>query len=685
MDFVKREYNLGKATERGGGIMSVDISRFVDTALKEKTNLYSPVIETIVNSIEAIRETERSDGKIIIKPIRSAQIPMDTEALPDVVGFIVEDNGIGFNMENRNAFDTLFTDYKVEMGGMGVGRFIFLKYFKNARFSSIYKDNGKYRKREFTLGSKTDIIEHEDDNEIEASDTLTIVTLDGLRQQGYDKGLDTIAKKLLERILVFFVDDRFECPTIILREKDSEIILNNLIGNDQDIQPIHSEQFSLSGFKTPEGKTTPIEFLVKIYKIIYPGGLTSKLCLTAHGRVVTETSISKYIPEFKDDFVDKDGETTKNYRIVAYILGNYLDDNVTFERGRFNFPTEEGADVLYPLSQQTIEKRSTSIVEKILKDQVYTRRQKRVDAFRKYVDESAPWYKTYLKELDFSSIPSDLDAQTMEVELQKIRFKKEQLAKSELTKIINNPKSELFAKANDLVKHIQEAGSSDLTHYVALRKIVLELLKKLLGIKDDGKYNKEADIHNIIFPMKNDSDTIRYEKHNLWILDEKFNFTELITSDKAIDKTIKDRPDLLIYDKKMAYRSGNDKSNPVTIFEFKQPHRYDFINLSTREDPIEQIKRYTIEIRERKYLTPEGREIQVDDDTPFYGYLVCDFNQDVRNWLYKEKNLIPMSDGMGFFFWFTNIRLYLEVLTWDKLLKDSELRNKIFFKKLGLI
>ena len=666
------------------GEMSVNISRFVDTALKEKTTLYSPVIEAIVNSIEAIREAKRPDGKIIIKPIRSTQIPMDSEALPDITGFVVEDNGIGFNTENRNAFDTLFTDYKVNMGGLGVGRFIFLKYFKNARFSSIYRDNGKYRKREFTLGSKTDIIENETDNPIEASDTSTIVTLDGLRQQGYDKKLDTIAKKLLERILIFFVDDRFECPAIILRENDSEIILNSLIGNGQDIQPVHSEQFSLSGLKTSEGETTPREFLAKIYKIIYPGSLTSKLYLTAHGRVVTDNSISKYIPEFKDEFFDKDGEVTRNYRIVAYILGKYLDDNVNFERGRFNFPVE-GSDAFYPLSQQAIEKESANIIEKIFKDQVLPRRQKRIDTFRKYVDESAPWYKTYLKELDLSAIPGDLDEQTMETELQKIRFKKEQLAKSELTRIIHNPKIDLFAKAHESIKSVQEAGINDLAHYVALRKIVLELLKKLLEIKGSGEYNKEREIHNLIFPVKSDSETTNYSEHNLWILDEKLNFTELVTSDKAIDKTIKDRPDLIIYDRKMVYRSGNDKGNPVTIFELKQPGRYDFINLSAKEDPIEQIKRYVIEIKHEKHLTPEGREIQVDDNTPFYGYLICDFNEDVRNWLLETKDLIPMSDGMGYFGWFTNIRLYLEVITWDKLLKDSELRNRIFFKKLGLV
>lgn len=664
--------------------MSVDITRFVDTVLKEKTTVYSPIIEAVVNSIEAIWETGRSDGKIIIKPIRKSQSSMDSEAKADVMGFVVEDNGIGFNIENTKAFDTMCTSNKAEGGGKGLGRFIFLKYFNNANFSSIYKDNGKYRKRVFSLGLKTDIIENMADDPIEASDTLTTVTLKGLKQQSYDKVLDTIAKKLLERILIFFVDDRFSCPTIILREDNREIILNQLIGNDQDIQPIHTEQFSLSGFKIPGVETTPIEFLAKIYKIVYPGGLTSKVYLTANGRVVTETSISKYIPEFKDDFIDKDGEQNKNYRIAAYIIGNYLDENVTFERGKFNFP-EESTAIGYPLSQKAIEKHSTSIVEKILTDQVCTRRQERKDAFKKYVDESAPWYKTYLDEIDYTSIPSDLNEQIMETELHKIKSKKEQLAKSELRKVINDPKIELYAKVRESVKLVQQAGVSDLIHYIALRKIVLDLLKKLLEIKDNGEYSKEAEVHNLIYPIRSGSEITNYSDHNLWILDEKLNFTEAITSDKPIDDPDGARPDLIIYDIKWAYRSDNEKSNPITIFEFKKPGRYDFINLSTKEDPIEQIKRYVIEIRHKRRLTTQGREIQVDDNTPFYGYLICDFNEEVRNWLREQKNLNPMPDGMGYFGWFDGIRLYLEVITWDKLLKDSEQRNKIFFKKLGFI
>ncbi|MFC2002982.1 hypothetical protein ACFLV4_03440 [Chloroflexota bacterium] len=273
----------------------------------------------------------------------------------------------------------------------------------------------------------------------------------------------------------------------------------------------------------------------------------------------------------------------------------------------------------------------------------------------------------------------------MEAALQKVKFQKEQLAKAELKKIIDNPKTELFAKANDLVKHIQEAGSSDLTHYVALRKIVLEWLTELLGIKDDGKYNKEADIHNIIFPMKNTSETTSYADHNLWILDEKLNFTEYVSSDKALDKKGGSRPDLLIFDKRMVYRGGNEKSNPVTIFEFKQPQRDDFTNQSTEEDPIEQIIRYARDIKDGKFKTPEGRDMYIDENTPFYGYVICDFTKKVTDWLYGIKEFTSMPDGQGYFRWFSNNKLYMEVLAWDKILKDAELRNKIFFHKLGIV
>jgi hypothetical protein len=76
--------------------------------------------------------------------------------------------------------------------------------------------------------------------------------------------------------------------------------------------------------------------------------------------------------------------------------------------------------------------------------------------------------------------------------------------------------------------------------------------------------------------------------------------------------------------------------------------------------------------------------VLVADNTPFYGYVVCDLNEKVHKWLKREKNFKAMPDGMGWFNWYENINLYIEVLSWDKVLKDADMRNKIFFHKLGL-
>ena len=132
------------------------------------------------------------------------------------------------------------------------------------------------------------------------------------------------------------------------------------------------------------------------------------------------------------------------------------------------------------------------------------------------------------------------------------------------------------------------------------------------------------------------------------------------------------------------FRGDNEASNPVTIFEFKKPQRDDFVNPSSKEDPVQQIIRYVNHVREGKFKTPEGRKILIADNTPFYGYVVCDLSSKVEKWLDTEKDFKPMPDGLGWFQWRENINLYMEVLSWDKVLKDAEMRNKIFFHKLGI-
>ena len=191
-------------------------------------------------------------------------------------------------------------------------------------------------------------------------------------------------------------------------------------------------------------------------------------------------------------------------------------------------------------------------------------------------------------------------------------------------------------------------------------------------------------VHDIIFPRKGHSDATPFQDHNLWLVDERLNFTTWVSSDLPLNGKDSDRPDLLVYNKRVFFRGDNEASNPITIFEFKKPQRDDFANPSSDDDPVKQIIRYVNEIRDGKYKTPEGRKIQVAENTPFYGYVVCDLTPKVEKWLEREKDFTPMPDHLGWFHWMGNINLYIEVISWDKVLKDAKMRNRILFQKLGI-
>ena len=162
------------------------------------------------------------------------------------------------------------------------------------------------------------------------------------------------------------------------------------------------------------------------------------------------------------------------------------------------------------------------------------------------------------------------------------------------------------------------------------------------------------------------------------------NFTNYLSSDIPLDSGTTERPDLVAYEKRILFRGDNEASNPVTIFEFKKPQRDDFVNSSSTEDPVQQIVRYVNNIKDGKFRTPEGKKILVADNTPFYGFVVCSLTPKVEKWLDREKNFKPMPDRQGWFLWLDNNNLYVEVLDWEKVLRDAKMRNQIFFHKLGI-
>jgi hypothetical protein len=653
--------------------------------IRANTTAYTPVVETIVNAIQAIESTGRGNGKVTVRALRSTQLETDG-GLPAIVGFEIEDNGVGFTDEHRHSFDTLYSDLKIKEGGKGFGRFTCLKHFEDLHVASVFNGVTGYQKRTFSMGKDNEIIVNENLVAMAANDSGSVVHLDSLRRGSYEKKLSTLARTLVEKLLPYFITNDYTPPEIILCERDDSgsIRLNDFTSQLSDvIQEIEAPDnlFKLRGTAGEQ------EFTVRVFKFRSPKNHKSMISLVAHKREVSSTAIHNYVPEFDDDFYEKDAagnaDVEKNYILKAYVFGKYLDDNVALERGEFNF--KQDSDLIFGISQSQIESRAAQIAKDTVGDEIITRQEKKKTRVDTYVEEEAPWHKTVLDKIDLSTLPYNASNDEIESRLQRAKHSEEMQIKRDVRTILEKTDpADLVKNVSDIVSKISDTSKNDLVHYIALRRNIIDLFAKSLETNVQGDYSSEGVVHDIIFPRKGHTDITWFDDHNLWMIDERLNFTTHVSSDLPLDGRNSERPDLLVYNKRVSFRGENEASNPITIFEFKKPFRDDFVNPSSKEDPIEQIVRYVNDMRDGKYQTPQGRKLLVSDNTPFYGYVVCDLTQKVETWLRREKNFTPMPDALGWFNWYGNIRLYIEVLSWDKVLRDARMRNAVFFKKLGI-
>lgn len=670
----------------------INIDRIVRDIKTRSTSL-TPVIEAVCNSIDAIGDN-RTDGRIriVLKRDGSRDLGLEDNTVKgDIISVDIIDNGEGFTDANRDSFDTFRSGLKIDIGGKGFGRFMFLKYFSNVSVESIYRKENEFYRRTFTFGHANEIIENEA-NVLLTGDryqTGTTIHLSSIKNKDLDKGIDVIARKLVERLLVFFATGGEHTPTISIEEEDgaTSIILNNYVGPTSDIQQIGEDH----PIKV-QGREHEYEFIVKVYKIYY-SAITNKVCLTANKREVTDTSLHSYVPEFKETMSEQteDG-IQKNFMIKVYVQGDYLDDNVTTERDGFNFD-KENEDAFYELSEKMIYKEAATVAKDLFSSDIQERFNRKKKTIEHYVFSQAPWNKTLLKDVDMDSIPVGISDFELEMRFQKIKFDKETRARIAIKEYMEKSQeetndddtSQFEEDVNEILELVTESQKNDLAHYVCQRKKVIELFDELRKRMDSGKPHKESEMHNLFFPMIKTDREVDYDSNNLWLLDERFNFTQFIASDKVISKVDHKEPDLaLFYEEGKFFRNGeNVITSPIAIVEFKRPKR---TNYPDSENPINQALRYAQKILEGKYEMPDGQEkVDVDTDrTPVYIYIVCDLESKIREFAKMAGSLSISPDNEGYFGYLKDFNAYIEIKSYKKVISDAKMRNQIFFRKLGL-
>lgn len=646
------------------------------------TNVYTPLIEAIVNSIQAIEDRWNEDGEIIITLTREGQwvLSLDDEAIPEIVSIAIEDNWIWFNPVNIESFDELYSELKIERWCKGFWRFMFLKYFDTVKIESNYQDWTEYKSTRFDFWRWEDFVENQIISAATKDMSWTILYLNNLREWKFEKKLSTIARRIVDKLLIYFINDDYKCPTIRIVDGWNEEILNDYINTHKEITLVDTKNIILNSSEESE------EFNIKIFKNYYPDNRKSKIILSAHNREVTDRSISEYIPEFSENFFEEiqndKGENVKvDYFVRVYISGDYLNRNVTDDRGEFKFADKN--EMFLQFSSEDIEIEASKIIKSYFSSDVHSRSEKKIAQIKTYVEKEAPYYSDYLKDLDYSNIPYNLDNTKIEMELHRAKYEQEKDVKIWMQQILNSENGEINEKTEEIFLKLSKSKKSDLAKYVTSRKVIIDYFMKLLELQYSWKYSSENAVHNMIFPIRSSSDDTSYFEHNLWLLDERLSFTQYILSDKPLDWKNGDRTDILVFDNPMIYRWENEASNPITVFEFKRPGRDDFTNKSEEEDPIDQIIRYVMKVKAWECTNTNGRQIITGTNTPFFWYLICDLTPKVKDWLVlKNYNIMP--DAQWYFYWHSTLNLYIEVLSWDKVLKDAKMRNWVFFDALWI-
>lgn len=664
-----------------------------------------PIYESIMNSIHAIQDTPHG-GDIRIEVIRGSSASTLVPEQPPIVGFRIKDNGIGFNDNNFKSFCTSDSTFKFNVGGKGVGRFSWLKVFRDVEIESVYQENGKSYKIAFSFSGAKGISVNRKEELNNDEQSYTIVSLQNINdvyRSSIPKSINTISHHIAGHCLMAIKSVEKKLNIDITDPHDSSRF---------DINSIVDSVFSKS--TKSEFVIERVKFKLTYIRVSFPELSGNRVLFLAHKREVRNERIGNLIPVLSKKLTDN----SEQFWIWILVESKYLDDYVTPERDSFFIPETKNEDDLdLMISISDIKEKLKPQVIKDLDPYLSEIKTEHINKVNQYVQNKAPEYRYLIRVKPdlLDSIKPDLPEEKLDMELNRVRFEIETKHKESANKILNQSviNSEAYKK---LIDDENIIGKTKLATYVVHRRMILDLFKKQLSAivldpnntnnapagdttekqKSEFSYQWEKVIHDIVIPMKTTSDEIFFEKQNLWLIDERLAFHYYLASDKELNElkpivsTSDSRPDIVsfheqldgsIYDNPSAFVvEENPPFNSISIVEFKRPMRNQY---NDEENPIRQVLNYVKKIKNSQAFTKNGRPVDISPSTGFYCYIVCDITNNVKNQI-AMYDLISTIDGSGYFGYNKTLNAWIEVISFNKIIADAEKRNRIFFDKLGI-
>ena len=669
--------------------LTVDLKGKVNNTRLGDTKALWPLFEAVVNSIQSLEDTNENDMPKIIEIFAQRQetnaVDFDDnlEVMP-FESFTITDTGAGFTSENYKSFKTADSTLKWKKGCKGIGRFLWLKAFDRVDVESTFDDNGVWRKRVFSFDIDNEILP-EDENNLHDTDETSLKTkimLSGFKKNFRDKcnnSLDSLGKKIVEHCLTYFISGN--CPEIVVTDNiGGKLCLNTYFTNNikdsihQDSFNLEDRQFTLFHVKMPEGS------------------VANELHLCADNREVKAFQLKEYLPNLQNK-IGRENDTGFFY--AGFLTSTYLDEVVNSSRTDFEFEQKDGQmDMNKSLPVKELINASIEYIELYLQDylgDIEAKKQKRV---KDYVNKQQPKYRYLLSQRPstFDAIPPRINDKDLEIVLYRellkwdmeIKQTGEELQK-DMSKNLISP-DEVNSRYNEYCKQVNGLSKTSLADYIVRRKLILDLLENSLELNAEGKYASEDSIHSIICPMRYTSDELSFEEMNLWVIDERLSYHNFLASDKTmnaipmIDSKSTKEMDIAIFDKAISFSDKRANFDSITIIEFKRPNRDDL--KSDDKNPIHQVLRYVKEIRNGTKEQANGRPFGNVDNVAFYCYIIADLTASLKEDA-EFATLKKTPDGEGYFGHIPDpVGAYVEIISFDKLLRDAKERNKILFDKL---
>lgn len=625
--------------------MLAEISRIVNEDISSRVTQYDVLFEAITNSIHAnatqikcylnsndnlLKDGEEELGTIKVDSIR------------------IEDNGDGLTDLNYKSFSKYRTEYKKELGCKGVGRFVFLKIYKEANYSSDLQEKQVQRTIKFDFNFDTDNLV---ENPKEVSSNLTIIELKQLTPQYFD-----VSKKLDRRIELNIEEIREKVlmnliPTLFFyKKKGVEISIefyDEYSGETNSIEPNDIPNFIEKKFKVKNREGKEFEFQLHYQINEESGKLFSYHC--ANNRTVCQ-------------FEDQDLKISlpSGYSGFMLLESDYLSERVNNERNNFDiFPVK--TDAFSSLSWELINNQLKKVISEIVKNAIPKTESINQEKINE-IQQERPYLVQYI-DADDIEMAGFLDKKKI------IEKAKKEFDSAKETVLTNSGKE---SYTDEELQEAIQLAQNELVSYINDRVIVIERLKTLI----DKNEQVESVIHNLFMPKYTKDDYFSIGKNNLWLLDDRFTTYSYAASDKRIvdvlndiDESteeidiLNDKPDLSLFFSKNPYTSDKLKSVLIEIKPF------DYKSKSDRKkfNGVQQLIDYVNAFKTRE---------KVDE---VYGYLVTDVDQKLADRLIGD-GYTPLfsTDDPIYHRHYDKMGISIYVVSARTLINDAEGRNKVF-------